>query len=195
MQTRKNNKIEAKKTYTIIENVDYSSIEIQEDNFELYEFRNCIFSNVSGIDFTDCIFIICNLSNLVVRNCKLMDLTFVDCKLLGVNFSEAKSFGFSIQFENCVLDYSSFDRKKLNKSSFTDCRIHEANFTEADLSKSSFTKCDFLGTLFSNTNLSGVDFTTSYNFTLDPSMNIVKKAKFLSTNLAGLLTKFDIIIE
>ena len=46
-----------------------------------------------------------------------------------------------------------------------------------------------------NTNVGGVDFTTSKNFTIDPTMNNVRKAKFLSSDLVGLLTRFDIIVK
>lgn len=130
-----------------------------------------------------------------MSNCKLYDVEFVDCKLIGVNFSDTKDFGFSVRFEKCLLDYTNFDNKKLNKSAFVHCKINGADFTQADLSKTKFSHCDFMGAVFSNSNLNGVDFTTSENFTIDPAINNVKKAKFLSSDLAGLLTKFDIIIK
>jgi uncharacterized protein YjbI with pentapeptide repeats len=94
-----------------------------------------------------------------------------------------------------VLDYASFDNKKLNKSVFINCRLQYTNFTQADLSKSKLVNCDLSGALFYQTNLTGVDFTSSQNFDIDPTSNRIKKAKFLSADLAGLLTKFDIIIK
>lgn len=125
----------------------------------------------------------------------MSDIIFSNCKLTGVNFSEAKDFAFAVKFEECILDYAIFERKKLNKSFFTKSKIHGADFTQADLSKSKIHDCDFWDAVFVNTNLAGLDFTTSKNFTIDPTSNNIRKAKFLSSDLAGLLTKFDIIIK
>lgn len=184
-----------KRNVESISNIDFTVQDLPLQSFEQYEFTGCIFSNISGTDFTDCSFIGCNMSNAVITNCKMFDVEFVDCKLIGVNFSDTKDFGFSVRFEKCRLDYTNFDNKKLNKSAFLNCKINGADFTQADLSKSRFVNCDLMASVFSYTNLSGVDFTTSQNFTIDPAINNVKKAKFLSSDLAGLLTKFDIIIK
>ncbi len=94
-----------------------------------------------------------------------------------------------------MLDYASFDHKKMNISSFKNCRLHGVNFTKADLSKVTMENCDLLDAVFSGTNLSGMDFTSNRNFSLDPQLNLVKKTKFAAATLAGLITKYDIIIE
>jgi len=185
----------SKGSLEVISNIDFSEKGIPEREFEQFEFVNCTFSSVAGIEYTDCIFTDCNFSNAVLANCKMNDVTFNNCKLLGVNFSETKDFGFLVRFDNCILDYAIFDNKKLNKSSFSNCKIHNADFTQADLSKCKFYNCDFWDSVFVNTNAAGVDFTTSKNFTIDPVTNNIRKAKFLSSDLAGLLTKFDIIIK
>ncbi|CAG5068512.1 hypothetical protein DYBT9623_01243 [Dyadobacter sp. CECT 9623] len=178
-----------------INNVDFTEQTPVESAYEQVTFNNCTFSDLSGIDFIDCVFKSCNLSNAVVKNCKMSDIIFSNCKLTGVNFSEAKDFAFAVKFEECILDYAIFERKKLNKSFFTKSKIHGADFTQADLSKSKIHDCDFWDAVFVNTNLAGLDFTTSKNFTIDPTSNNIRKAKFLSSDLAGLLTKFDIIIK
>ena len=82
----------------------------------------------------------------------------------------------------------------MNKSTFKDCKIHGANFTQADLSKSVFDHCDLAEAIFAGTNLSGMDFTTSKNFLIDPELNNIKKAKFLTQDLHGLLYRHDIKI-
>ncbi|MCF0050027.1 pentapeptide repeat-containing protein [Dyadobacter sp. LJ53] len=179
----------------VIENKDFSIEDLTETSYEQVKFLNCAFSDLSGIDFIDCIFQDCNMSNASVKNCKISDIEFINCKLLGVNFSESKDFAFAARFENCILDYAIFEQKKLNKSAFSNCKIHGADFTQADLSKSKFYNCDFWDAVFANTNLAGVDFSNSKNFTIDPTSNNIRKAKFLSSDLAGLLTKFDIIIK
>lgn len=178
-----------------INNVDFSQQPLPDTSFEQYKFKNCTFTDLSGIDFIDCIFQDCNMSNASVKNCKISDIAFINCKLTGVNFSESKDFAFTAKFESCILDYAIFEQKKLNKTVFNNCRIHGADFTQSDVSKCRLNNCDFMDSVFHNTNLAGVDFSNSKNFTIDPTNNNVKKAKFLSSDLAGLLTRFDIIIK
>ncbi len=177
-----------------ISNTNFTVEKTDREEFDYCEFSNCVFGELKRIDFTDCVFKNCNLSNAYFRNCKLQDITFIDCKLIGANFSQVADFGFCIACESCNLDYTSFDKKKINKSSFKNCKMHGANFTQADLSKASFINCDFADALFANTNVSGVDFTTSKNFLIDPNLNKIKKAKFLSQDLHALLYRHDIII-
>jgi len=43
--------------------------------------------------------------------------------------------------------------------------------------------------------LEKVNFLTSYNYSIDPENNRLKKAKFSMNGLAGLLGKYDIEIE
>lgn len=178
-----------------INNVDFTETKPVEFAYEQVTFNSCTFSDLSGIDFMDCVLKNCNLSNALVKNCKFSDIIFSNCKLTGVNFSESKDFAFGVRFEECILDYAIFERKKLGKSMFSKCKIHGADFTQADLSKCKIHDCDFWDAVFDNTNLAGMDFTTSKNFTIDPTSNSIRKAKFLSSDLAGLLARFDIIIK
>ncbi len=41
----------------------------------------------------------------------------------------------------------------------------------------------------------GVDFRTSFNYSIDPQLNRIKKAKFSLPGIAGLLDKYDIVID
>ena len=178
----------------IIDKADDQELQKLGTEFEYVEFRNCTFTNISGIEFTNCTFTSCNLSNASVANTKMQDLKFNDCKLIGINFSDTNSFGFSAQFNNCMMDYTNFTRRKLIKCSFVNCKLEGSNFSATDLSKSKIERCNLHYAIFSDTNISGLDFTSNYNFTIDPSKNKVKKTKFLSSNLAGLLSHFDITI-
>lgn len=175
-------------------NIDFST-QKKEERFDNCEFINCTFPDLSHFNFMDCDFKGCNLSNLKTVNSRLQGVSFFDCKLLGLNFSGAIDFALALHFENCIMDYTSFDQKKLNKSSFKNCRLHSANFSNADLSKATFTGCDFYDALFSRTNLNTVDFTSNQNFTIDPELNSIKKAKFLTQQLPGLLYRHNIIVE
>jgi uncharacterized protein YjbI with pentapeptide repeats len=166
-----------------------------EKEYEQCTFTNCVFNDLSGINFIECTFEQCNLSNTKLLNTGFQECTFTECKLVGCNFSKTKEFGFAAHFMSCNLSYVSFDQKKLFKSVFRNCNLAHANFTQADLSRCTLTDCDCSETVFMETNLSGVDFTTNYNFMIDPTQNIVKKTRFASHALSGLLQSFGIIIE
>jgi uncharacterized protein YjbI with pentapeptide repeats len=125
----------------------------------------------------------------------MKDVFFKGCKTLGVNFSTCRDFLFCVNFENCLLDYSSFCNKKMSKIKFVDCSLKEVNFAGADLTEAQFKNSNLLGALFNSTLLKGADFTTSYNYNIDPELNIIKRAKFLLSGVPGLLSKYDIIIE
>lgn len=167
----------------------------EREDYEKCEFVNCILTDVSNLNFINCVFKNCNLSSCKANNTKLQSVEFIDCKLLGLNFFQAKDFAFEVYFEKCLLDYASFDSKKLNKSEFKHCKMHEVNFTKADLSKSTMIDCDLYEAIFAQTNLSGLDLTSSSNFAIDPEINTIKKTKILSQDLFRLLTRHDIIIE
>jgi uncharacterized protein YjbI with pentapeptide repeats len=193
MILRRNN-TPAKSYETVIERINFT-VEPIERSYESTEFRSCSFNDITGVAFTDCLFSSCNMSNAQVAKAKAQDLTFRDCKLIGINFYQMLDFGFSLHFENCLLDYASFDKKKMNKSTFENCKLHGANFSKADLSKAIMKDCDLADAIFDGTNLSGMDFTTNRNFSIDPQQNLIRKARFAAHGLAGLLTKYEIIIE
>lgn len=167
----------------------------EKERFESTSFVHCSFDDLSNLNFLDCEFRNCDLSNLNTRNTRLQNVSFFDCKLLGLNFSGAIDFALELHFENCLMNYATFDSKKLNRSSFKNCRLHQVNFTQADLSKSSMERCDLMEAQFMDTNLSTLDFTSNVNFLIDPEQNTLKKTKFLTEQLQYLLYRHDIIIE
>lgn len=56
--------------------------------------------------------------------------------------------------------------------------MHEVDFSETDLSAALFDKCDLSNALFETTLLEKADFRTSYNYSLDPEKNKIKKRNF-----------------
>jgi len=56
-------------------------------------------------------------------------------------------------------------------------------------------RCTCLAKLRINENLTLVDFTTSYNYSIDPGINKIYKAKFSFPGVMGLLDKYDIIVK
>ena len=49
--------------------------------------------------------------------------------------------------------------------------------------------------VFNKTILEKADFRTAYNFSIDPENNRMKKARFSSIGIQGLLYKYDIVID
>lgn len=166
------------------------------------EYENCVFEgcdfsqqNLSGLSFSDCRFSGCNLSNALVQGVVFKDVSFQSCKLLGVAFSKCRDFCTSLTFEDCILRFSSFSELKLRKTPFIRCELRDVSFFKTDLSGATFDRCDLNGALFGRTNLEHADFSTSFNYVIDPDDNRIRKAKFSALGLPGLLHKYDIEIE
>jgi uncharacterized protein YjbI with pentapeptide repeats len=102
---------------------------------------------------------------------------------------------FQVSFENCILNFSSFYGVKLKGSKFGNCTLQEVDFTAADLTNVTFADSDLLRSIFVESILERVDFTSAYNYTIDPELNRMKKAKFSLNGLPGLLEKYNIEIE
>lgn len=188
-------------TETYHQNKTFSTINYAEQKLIGREFEQCNFKNIDFSNtkfqnciFSDCVFEDCNLSLAQLLNVGLSNVKFKNCKLLGLDFTKVRDFSFSVTFDNCILDYASFIGKKLRNTIFKKCRILEANFQESDLTGSVFADCDLGRTLFGNTILNEVDFTSAYNFSIDPESNRMKKAKFTTSGLQGLLEKYNLII-
>jgi uncharacterized protein YjbI with pentapeptide repeats len=81
------------------------------------------------------------------------------------------------------------------KTNFISCSLKEVSFIGSQLSNSVFENCNLLNAIFNDTQLAAVDFSTAYNYTIDPEFNPMKKAKFSTQGILGLLQKYDIKIE
>ena len=66
---------------------------------------------------------------------------------------------------------------------------------KSNLSHAIFDNCNLAGAIFNNTQLMGADFTSAYHYKIDPEYNPMKKAKFSTQGILGLLEKYDIKIE
>jgi len=114
---------------------------------------------------------------------------FINCDFSGADLSD-------IKFLDCEFRGSNFGLAKLIKTSlFKNSKIIEVDFTDSDLSNSIFDNCDLQRSIFRNTNLENTDFRTSFNYSIDPEVNKIKKAKFSLLSVSGLLDKYDIEIE
>ncbi len=185
--------IEGKK----FQRVNFSRDILVKGDYDHCTFDNCIFlnSNMSEVNFIDCEFHHCDFSVTKVSRASFRDVTFNGCKVSGVHFEECNTFGFSADFESCQLRLSSFYKLSLKNTQFKECDLQEVDFSESNLTGVVFDRCNLSGTIFKNTVMEKADFRTSYNYSIDPEINRVRKAKFSAPSVLGLLDKYDIIIE
>ncbi len=165
------------------------------------EYNNCTFKKCDMKEsqfilakFIDCIFEECDLSMMKWDRSDLNGIAFKQCKILGVNFSLCSDFLFSVRFESCMMDYCSFMGKKMHKTKFIKSSLKETTFTQADLTGSEFDECNLLDTVFRQSNLTSVNFSTAYDFIIDPELNTMNKAVFATHSLPGLLHRYNLRI-
>lgn len=176
---------------------DFTSTPLPKGDYERCEFLGCNFSSadLTGINFSECVFKDSDFSLAKISKMALKDIQFKGCKLLGFPFEKCETFLFAVAFENCVLNLSSFYKLNLKKTTFKNCSLKEADFTECNLTEALFLNCDLAGTRFERTILEKADFRSSYNYSLDPELNRIKKARFSHDGISGLLHKYDIVVE
>ena len=83
----------------------------------------------------------------------------------------------------------------LKRIQFRNSTLREVDFTETDLSNAVFHNCDLTRATFENTILEKADLRTSFNYSMDPGLNRIKKARFSMPAVIGLLDKYDIEVE
>lgn len=176
-------------------NFTHNGLELAD--YEYCNFINCDFSNLdlSEISFSECEFEDCNLSSVILNSTSFKEVIFKNCKLLGMQFDKCNPMLFSIDFDDCQLNLSSFYDMELKNTKFKRCALHEVDFVEADLTGLKLEQCDLKDALFENTILRKTDFRTSFNYSIDPELNRIAKAKFSLPEIKGLLHKYDIEIE
>ncbi|NRT15749.1 uncharacterized protein YjbI with pentapeptide repeats [Flavobacterium sp. 28A] len=177
--------------------INFIEKRVSNREFEDCVFKNCDFSNsdFSNNTFMDCQFIDCNLSLTKLIGTNLKTVEFINSKLMGIEFHTCNDFLFNVNFQDCVIDYSSFTNKKMPKTKFTNCSLKDVNFTGCNLTNTVFDNCNLENAIFNETELKEVNFITAYNYKIDPEFNPMRKAKFSTQGIPGLLEKYDIKIQ
>lgn len=185
----------------LIENKQFENIDFQGKGFSMGEYENCKFikCNFNAVDFSksvfvDCEFVDSNLSLVKVQQSVFRNVLLRNSKMVGVQFEHLNPFGLEIEFNHVMLDHSSFYKTKFLKAKFTNCSLKEVDFSQADFTASIFDQCDFLQAVFEATILEKADFTTSFNYSIDPQLNKLKKSKHSYPGLLGLLDSIGIIL-
>jgi fluoroquinolone resistance protein len=185
--------------------IDFTQNLLNKGEYEYCTFLNCdlSYTDLSEFKFLECEFSGCNISLAKLTQTALKDIKFQNCKMLGLNFGDCNEFGFAVSFDTCILDRASFvdptsalkKRVKLKQTVFKNSQLYEVDFTECDLSSAVFDNCDLIGAIFKDTILEKADLRTAINYSIDPELNRIKKAKFSRSGIAGLLDKYDIEID
>ncbi|SHF41362.1 Pentapeptide repeat-containing protein [Mariniphaga anaerophila] len=178
-------------------NDDFENSHPLKGEYEDCRFLDCDFSNgdLSDCIFVDCEFLGCNLSLAKLTTTTFRDAKFKECKMLGLRFDDCNPFGLAFSFEDCILNHSSLFGIKIKKTIFKNTQLQEVDFTASDLTGSLFDNCDLARATFERTVIEKADFRTSYNYSIDPENNRVRKAKFSVRGIAGLLEKYDLNID
>ena len=178
----------------VFEHSDFSTDLLPEADFEGCRFLHCNFSgaDLSGINFTECEFDNCNLSTAKIIQTTFNDVIFKQSKLLGLHFETASQYLFTVKFEHSTLDLCSFYQCKMKKTVFSHCSLQECDFTETQLTEAVFEGANLRDAKFENTILEKADFRTAMNYSIDPDINKIRKAKFAYPAVLALLQKHGI---
>jgi fluoroquinolone resistance protein len=174
--------------------IDFTRRPPEQAQYEQCRFEYCQLAgiNLSGLHFIDCSFIGCDLSNALLGKTAFNGVVFEGCKLLGLRFDHCHDVFFTVDFRDCKLYGSSFYQRKLKQTRFAHCHLQAVDFTEADANGLVFAHCDLAEAVFDGTQLEKADFTTAVNYTIHPSKNGIRRAKFAQAGLAGLLRQYEI---
>jgi uncharacterized protein YjbI with pentapeptide repeats len=130
-----------------------------------------------------------------MNGCRLIDVIFDSCKIVGLDFNLCHKHLLKLHFKDSILNTCNFSHLNLIKTNFINCKIHEGLFEESNLQEACFDECDLTDSIFNRSNLSKADFRSAKNYTIDPSNNHIKKAKFSIPEVIGLVRFYDIEIN
>ncbi len=161
--------------------------------FEHGSFQETVFH---GCRFNDCTFTDCDLRLARVPGSSFRNVIFERSNVTGINWADgswAKSGLLnSIGFRDCDVSYATFIGLDLKKLVMTRCIAKDVDFSDANLTQASCAETDFFESRFVHTNLTEADFTHARNYAIDPSLNILKKAKFSLPEAIALLRGLNI---
>jgi fluoroquinolone resistance protein len=169
-----------------------SDSEFSGCSFSGCPFRETIFERCR---FTKCAFNRCDLSFARLQGTSFIDTTFNDSKLIGIDWASA-SWGFlsSVAFVGCTLSYSIFTDLDLPRLKMSRCVVEESDFRGSNLSDADLTHTDFSGSIFRRTTLEGADFSHATNYSIDPTLNRIKGARFMLPEATALLRSLKIVL-
>ena len=183
------------------ERFDSAGAEIAAAEFRECRFVRCSFSGsvLRACVFDECVFVECDLSLVKLSHSAFSATRFEDSKIIGVNWTEARWSRLRllepVRFEKCIINHSTFLGLNLKGVHFTECTAKDVDFREADLSKADFSGTDLSGAQFGSTDLTGANLRGARNYSIAPSENTLKGARFSLPEAMSLLSGLDIEIS
>ncbi|MEM0998335.1 MAG: pentapeptide repeat-containing protein [Bacteroidota bacterium] len=184
------------------ENKIFKNVDLRADALKPGEYLECTFSgcnlggvNLNGVTLAECQFQDCDLSLALLEGSGLRDVRFTTCKMLGLRFDLVRPLLFEVGFTDCILDLSSFFGCAMARAELLRCSLREVDLVGANLSGADLRECDLTGAMFEATRLERADLRGARGFVISPDKNRLKKAKFSSDGLSGLLTDYEIVIS
>ena len=183
------------------ETVDSAGSEIAAAEFRECRFVRCCFSEsvLRACVFDECVFVECDLSLVKLPHSVFSATRFEDSKIIGVNWTEARwprlRLLVPVRFEKCVISHSTFLGLNLKGVRFTECIAKDVDFRETDLSTADFSGTDLTGAQFGSTNLTSANLRSARNYSIVPSENTLKGARFSLPEAMSLLSGLDIEIS
>ena len=185
---------------------DFQDLNLDGNTLYEDEFTSCKFINCS---FLETVFERCRFANSIFRDCDLslskitgsvfVDTSFEETKIIGVNWAQAdwteNPIGTPIKFYKSALNHSTFIGLKLKGLEVLNCTAVNVDFREADFSQADFSGSDLSDSLFLHTNLAGADLSQARNYSINPGLNNIKKARFSLPEAMSLLYNMDIILD
>ncbi len=185
-----------------IHDQEFKEIIFEEKTIVYKEFENCVFRNCDfrkcnfqSVIFIDCTFFDCNFQDTKINYVSLRNVFFNKCNFTSVNFAMTDQVIYEFHFKNCLLDYAKFYALKLKKMQFINCSMIAVDFMASDLTEVLFDNCNLRRAVFIDTIANKTNFETSYDYSIDPEKNKLKKAIFSVDGLKGLLEKYDLVIK
>lgn len=183
----------------------FEKIRLEQAQLASNEFYDCTFDHCSLVGstfrtcrFVSCVFRDCDLSLIQVPHCSFTTTRFEKSRVIGVDWTQAhwpaKGLGEPIGFSECAISHSTFIGLKLPRIRIRGCVALDVDFREASLVKADFTGTDLSGSLFLGTDLTEADLSQARNYRIDPSQNVLKRAKFALPEAISLLYSLDIVL-
>ncbi|KYP13873.1 pentapeptide repeat-containing protein [Flavihumibacter sp. CACIAM 22H1] len=176
---------------------DFTEEPLPRGDYEYCQFINCRFfeADLRSFRFLETSFTGCDLSVAKLHKTAFKGIVFKDCKLTGLGFDQCDPFGLDMQFEGCNLTHSSFYGLSLKGIRFIQCILEAVEFSEANLQGAVFTGSLLTNAHFDRTNLEQADLRSATGFSINPTINQLKKASFSASALAGLVEVFGIKVD
>jgi uncharacterized protein YjbI with pentapeptide repeats len=134
------------------------------------------------------------MSMLQVTDSRFIDARFERSKMLGIDWTRAAR-PHGIAFQSCNISHSVFVELGLKGLELVESVAREVDFSGTNLTKAQLSQTDFLGSRFVHTDLSGADLSRAVNYSIDPTVNRIKKAVFSLPEAMSLLSAFDIVLR